>query len=158
MRSRFSWLAVFVTFLVAAVFEVMMLSELLRPYRPEFMVLVLVYWLLRYPEKIGMTCTVISGLMMDVISGSALGVHVLVYAIICYLILNMHQRLKMFPIVQQSVVMFLLVATQLMLVSLLNTLLTSSGTDLSYLWVALSSAILWPFVLLASDRLSLALR
>jgi rod shape-determining protein MreD len=95
---------------------------------------------------------------MDVISGSALGVHVLAYAVISYLILNMHHRLKMFPIVQQSCVMFILVATQLMLVSLLNTVLTSSGTDLSYLWVALSSAIIWPFVLLATDRLSMALR
>jgi len=158
MRSRFSWLAVFVTFLIAAVLEVIPLPALVQAYRPQWLALFLIYWLLRYPENIGMTCAVIFGLIMDVISGTTLGVHVLAYAITCYLILSMHQRLKMFPVIQQSAVIFILVATQLMMVSLLSKMLVGTTNDLSYLWLALSSAVLWPVILILTDRLSLALR
>jgi len=158
MRSRFSWLAVFVTFLMAAILEVMVLPELVQHYRPQWLALILIYWLLRYPEQIGMSCAVIFGLIMDVISGATLGVHVLTYAITCYLILSMHQRLKMFPIIQQSIVMFILVATQLMMVSLLSRMLVGTTNDLSYLWLALTSALVWPIILILTDRLSLALR
>lgn len=158
MHSRFSWLTVFICFLVAAILEVMMLPAALQPYRPEWLALVLIYWLLRHPEEIGMTCAVVFGLIMDVISGSAFGVHVSAYVITSYLILNMHHRLKMFPIIQQSVVIFILVATQLMMVSLLGRMLVGTTSDLSYLWVALTSALLWPLALICIDRLSFALR
>ena len=158
MLSRFSWLTVFICFLVAAVLEVMILPAPLQPYRPEWLALVLIYWLLRHPEKVGMTCAVAFGLIMDVISGSAFGVHVLAYVITSYLILNMHHRLKMFPIIQQSVVIFILVATQLMMISLLGKMLVGTSSDLSYLWIALTSAVLWPLMLICIDRLSFALR
>ena len=158
MLSRFSWLTVFICFLVAAILELMILPAALQPYRPEWLALVLIYWLLRHPERIGMTCAVVFGLVMDVISGSSFGVHVLAYVVTSYLILNMHHRLKMFPIIQQSMVIFILVATQLMMVSLLGRMLVGTTSDLSYLWVALTSALLWPLALLCIDRLSFALR
>jgi len=158
MRSRFSWLAVFVTFLIAAMLEVVALPEMIQNFRPQWLALILIYWLLRYPERVGMTCALVFGLIMDVISGTVLGVHVLAYAITCYLILSMHQRLKMFPIIQQSLVMFILVATQLMMVSLLSKLLVGTTNDLSCLWLALTSALVWPIILILTDRVSLALR
>lgn len=158
MLSRFSWLTVFICFLIAAILEVMILPAVLQPYRPEWLAMVLIYWLLRHPEVVGMTCAVIFGLLMDVISGTAFGIHVLSFVITSYLILNMHHRLKMFPIIQQSIVVFILVATQLMMVSLLGKLLVGTTNDLSYLWVALTSAVFWPLVLISIDRLSFALR
>jgi rod shape-determining protein MreD len=158
MHTRFSWLAVFISFLIAAVFEVVVLPDSLLKFRPEWLALTLIYWLLRHPEKVGISIAVIFGLIMDVISGSVLGVHVLAYSVTAYLVLSMHQRLKMFPVVQQSFVVFFLVSIYLMIVYLLSVMLNGAGGGLSYLWLALTSALAWPLVLILTDRLALFLR
>ncbi len=126
--------------------------------RPEWLVLTLIYWLLRHPEKIGIMTGVCIGLMMDVLSGSYLGVHILSLSLICYLVLTMHKRLKMFPLIQQSVVVFFIVSIQLMVVYTLRSVLGVSDMGLSYLWQALASAFFWPMVVILSDRLAFALR
>ena len=158
MHNRFSWLDVFVSFVIAASFEVVVLPDSLLMFRPEWLALILIYWLIRHPEQVGITTAVIFGLFMDVISGSVLGVHVLAYSVTAYLVLSMHQRLKMFPVIQQSFVVFFLVGISLMIVYLLSVMLNGAGGGLSYLWLALTSAIAWPLVLILTDRLALSLR
>lgn len=158
MHSRFSWIAVFFSFLGAAVLEVVLLPDSLLRFRPEWLALTLIYWLLRHPEKVGISTSVIVGLVMDVLSGATLGVHVLAYSVVTYLVLSMHQRLKMFPVIQQSVVVFFLVSINLMFVYLLSMLLHGSDGGLSYLWLALTSALVWPLILILTDRLALFLR
>ena len=158
MHNRFSWLAVFVSFVIAASFEVVVLPDSLLMFRPEWLALILIYWLIRHPEQVGITTAVIFGLFMDVISGSVLGVHVFAYSVIAHLVLSMHQRLKMFPVIQQSFVVFFLVGISLMIVYLLSVMLNGAGGGLSYLWLALTSAMTWPLVLILTDRLALSLR
>ena len=158
MHARFSLLAVLVSFVAAAVLEVLTLPDVLLKFRPEWLVLTLIYWLLRHPEKIGISTAILLGLLMDVISGSYFGVHVLAYSVLTYLVLSMHQRLKMFPVIQQSFIVFFLVGIQSMVVYFLTIVLQGSQSGLSYLWLALTSAIAWPLVLILTDRLVLSLR
>ena len=153
MQARFSWLAVLVSFLAAAILEVLGLPDILLKFRPEWLVITLIYWQLRYPDKIGISTAILLGLMMDVISGMTFGTHVLAYSV-----LSVHQRLKMFPVIQQSVIVFFLVGIQLMVVYLLSMALQGSQSGLSYLWLAFTSAIAWPLVLILTDRLALSLR
>lgn len=158
MHARFSWMAVFVSFLFAAVLELIVLPDSFQSYRPEWVSLILIYWLLRYPEKVGLVNAVILGLVMDVMSGATLGTYVLGYSVSTYLVLSMHKRLKMFPVPQQSAVIFFLVGIQLMIVYLLSMVLQGYDSGLSYLWQAFTSAIAWPLVLILTDRLALSLR
>lgn len=158
MYSRFSWLAVFISFLGAAILEVVVVPDSLFRFRPEWLALTLIYWLLRHPERVGIATSVFFGLVMDVISGSTLGVHVLAYSVTTYLVLSMHQRLKMFPVIQQCFVVFFLVSIQLMFVYFLSMMVHSSDSGLSYLWLALTSALVWPLILILTDRLALFLR
>ncbi|MFT5718578.1 MAG: rod shape-determining protein MreD [Oleiphilaceae bacterium] len=156
--NKIRWLTVFLSFIFAAILELNILPESLAFLRPEWLVLTLVYWLLRHPEKIGIVTGVVIGLIMDVLSGSYFGVHVLSLSLICYLVLTMHKRLKMFPLVQQSVVVFFLVSIQLMVVYSLRSVLGVSDIGLAYLWQALSSAVFWPVIVILYDRLAFALR
>ncbi|MFV1872222.1 MAG: rod shape-determining protein MreD [Oleiphilus sp.] len=158
MHARFSWMAVFVSFLIASVLELIILPDSFQNFRPEWVSLTLIYWLLRYPEKVGLFTAACLGLVMDVISGYTLGASVLGYSVSTYLVLSMHHRLKMFPVTQQAVVIFFLVGIQLMIVYLLSIVLQGNVSGLSYLWQALTSAIAWPLVLILTDRLALSLR
>ncbi len=156
--SNFSWLAVFLTFLLAAVLELVVLPAVLAPLRPEWMVLCLVYWLLRHPERIGMATALVVGLIMDLLAGSYFGMHMLALSIITYLVLAMQQRLKMFPVVQQAAIVFLVTGIHLMTVYTIRATLSVTDGSLEYLWQALSSAVCWPLVIVLFDRFVFALR
>lgn len=153
-----SYLIVIVSFILAAVFELIKLPGLVSQLRPEWLVLTLLYWLLRYPEKVGLTTACGIGLLMDVMQGSYLGIHMAAMSIIAYLVLTMHQRLKMFPMAQQAMIIFLVTGIQLMVVNTLKTQLSVSESGLAYLWQAFTSALIWPFVVIVYDRLVFAFR
>lgn len=153
-----SYPVIIVSFLVAAIFELIELPGAIAHLRPEWLVLTLLYWLLRHPEKVGLATACVIGILMDVMLGTYLGVHMLSMSIIAYLVLTMHQRLKMFPMAQQAIIIFLVVGIQLMVVHTLKTQLSVAESGLSYLWQAFTSALVWPFVVILYDRLVFAFR
>lgn len=157
-QSRVSWLGVVLSFSGAAVLEMLVMPQILLSFRPEWMALTLIYWLLRHPEKIGLLSAFIVGLVMDVLSSTYLGVHAISCCIVSYLVLTMHQRLKMFPVLQQSLVMFFIISILLMIVVTMRGALGAVDNNMTYLGAALSSAFAWPFVLIITDRLVFALR
>lgn len=157
-QSRISWLAIVLSFFAASVLELLVMPQVILAFRPEWMLLTLVYWLLRHPEKIGLFSAFIIGMLMDVLSSTYLGVHIIACCVVSYLVLTMHQRLKMFPLLQQSVVIFFLVSISLMIVLTIRSSLGAIESDMSYLGAAFSSALVWPFVLIFTDRLVFALR
>ena len=81
--------------------------------RPEFMLLMLIYWLLRAPHlcNIGTAWTV--GLIIDLTSGGLFGQHALAYTIMAYFALSYQRRLTLFKPWQQAGYVFaLLLLTQ----------------------------------------------
>ena len=76
-QSRVSGVAVFLSFAMAAVLELLVMPQVLLAYRPEWMVLTLIYWLLRHPERIGLLSAFLIGMLMDVLSSTYLGVHII---------------------------------------------------------------------------------
>lgn len=157
-RYAFSWLAVILSFVIAAVLELVSMPGFLDAYRPEWLVLTVVYWLIRHPEKMGIVAGFITGLAMDVMSGSYFGIHSLALSLVCYLVLGMHRRLKMFPVIQQSMVMFFIAGIHLMIVYTMRSLLSVADNGLEYMWQAFVSALVWPLILVLYDRLVFALR
>lgn len=155
---RISWVAVLLSFIAAAVLELLVIPPFLNQFRAEWLVLTLVYWLLRHPEKVGIVFSFFIGILLDVISGSYLGIQALSCCVVGYLVLTMHQRLKMFPVVQQSVIVFFLIGIQLMISTVFRANIGGSDVSFTYLWSALASALMWPFVLIITDRLNFLMR
>lgn len=157
-QSSVNWLAVVLSFSAASVLELLVMPQMLLAFRPEWVALTLIYWLLRHPERVGLFSAFVVGLLMDVLSSTYLGVHAISCCIVSYLVLTLHQRLKMFPLIQQSMVIFFIVGVLLMIVMTIRGALSSVDSNLSYLAAAFSSALVWPFVLIITDRLVFALR
>jgi rod shape-determining protein MreD len=153
-----SWISIALTILLGAVLETMPLPDLVTSVRPQWTTLFVIYWLLRHPEKVGIFFAAGVGFLMDLITGSYFGVHMLAIGLLAYFVLVLHLRLKMFPILQQACVIFFLIGIELMLINLLRALLSGLDNDMDYLWQALSSALVWPLVLLLIDRIQILLR
>ncbi len=123
-------------------------------FRPEWLGLVVFYWTFRAPAQFGVLMAWCLGLLLDILESTALGVNAVAMALIAFLVLAIHQRLRMYPVPQQCLIVFLILGTNQMLVHFLKQLLGADSPGFAYLWPALTSAIAWPFVSVFFDNLN----
>ncbi len=139
---------IFITFAVALVLTVLPLPEIVTDYRPEWAALVLLYWIMALPQRIGVSVAWILGIALDVLKGALLGQHVLALAVVAFIMLHLHLRLRMYPFWQQSVVIgFILLIYQALLLWIYDMTSTVSITW-SYWFPSLTGALLWPWLLM----------
>jgi rod shape-determining protein MreD len=122
---------------------------------PDLVALVLVFWCVHQPRKMGIGIAWLLGLFMDAANGVLIGQHALAYAVLAYAAQGLHRRIQRFSLASQSVhVLVLLVGAQLVMLAVR---MAAGGTfpGWSYLLGAVIAAALWPlatYVLLAPQR------
>jgi rod shape-determining protein MreD len=80
---------------------------------PDFVALVLVFWGIHQPRKVGIGIAFFMGLLMDVHEATLLGENALAYTLLSYLAIMIHRRILWFPILSQAIHVFpLLLLTQ----------------------------------------------
>ena len=122
------------------------LPEFMQIGRPLWVALVLTYWVLALPHRVGMTTAWVLGLAQDVLFGALLGQNALILTLITFLVLSLHQRLRMFPMWQQSTVLLVVFGLAQLVQLWLNALTGSRPPTLAFVLPALVSALLWPWV------------
>ena len=69
---------------------------------PDFLALVLVFWSVHQPLRVGVGAAFVFGLFMDVHQSALLGQHALAYTALCYFAITIHRRLLWFPVPSQA--------------------------------------------------------
>jgi len=141
--------AVVISLLAALLLTLLPLPDWAVPLRPPWLVMVLIYWGMAAPQRVGIGVAWLTGLAQDLIQGALLGQHALAYALALYVVVKLHQRLRVYPLWQQStLVLGLLCMVQLILVWI-NASTGRAGFGMEqWLGVALGAA-LWPWVFLS---------
>jgi rod shape-determining protein MreD len=122
---------------------------------PDLLALVLVFWNVHQPRRVGVGLAFVFGLAMDVHEGALLGQHALAYTLLSYFAIAIHRRLLWFGVPAQTVqVLPLFLAAHV--VSLLVRLAAGDMFPGWSLFLApLIEALLWPvavMLLLAPQR------
>jgi rod shape-determining protein MreD len=125
------------------------------PAMPDLLALVLVFWAVHQPRRVGIVVAFVFGVVMDVHQGALLGQHALAYALMAFGAVAMHRRLLWFGLASQMLQvlpLFLLAQLVMLLVGL-----ASGGMFPGWsMWLApLAQALLWPLatlLLLAPQR------
>lgn len=152
-RANAVWVIV-LSFFVAYLLAIVPFPDWAADYRPEWVAMVLIYWVMALPYRIGIGFAWLTGLLLDVLEGSLLGLNALALAIIAYITLSLHQRLRMFSSLQQSALILSLVGLNLMLVHWVEIAAgQSTASNLLFLLAAVSSAFVWPWVFLSLRHL-----
>lgn len=147
LRNTQSLWVILATFVVAALLLVLPLPGWLDYYRPEWMALVLIYWVMALPHRVGLISAWVLGFFVDVLEDSLLGLNGLVLALVAYMALSLYRRLRMFTMLQQSSTVFILVGLhQLVSFWVLTVSNQNTSPNLMFLASAFSSALVWPLV------------
>ncbi len=142
------------SFLLAFVAASIPLPGELDRFRPDWVAMVLIYWCLALPYRIGIGTGWLVGLLVDVGRGALLGQHALAFAALAYLSGQTHRRIRVFSLWRQalSVLVFLLI--EQFLVFWISGVIGYPPRDGWYLAPAVGGMIAWPllFVILRDTR------
>ena len=159
-RAQGQWL-VLLTFFIAYLLAIVPFPEWALNYRPQWVLIVLIFWIMALPYRVGIGFAWVSGLLLDILEGSLLGLHAMAFAITAYVTLSLHQRLRMFSAIQQSGLVLALIGLCMMIVYWIKIATNQTvSSNLLFLLGALSSAFLWPgiYAFLRQLRLSFGVR
>lgn len=142
------------TFLLGYMLSQLPLPQFAEWFRPEWVAMILIYWVMALPERVGLGTAALVGLGLDLIKGSPMGLNVISLLIIAYLTLLLYKRLRMFPLIQQAIMVMMLVGINQLIFNWVHNLMGTRSDTLIFLLPALMSAILWPwlFVILRGLR------
>jgi len=147
-----------VSFFVAYLLALVPLPQMFALARPDWVGLFLIFWVLVLPERVGIFVGFCIGLLQDVLMGTFLGTFALAYSTLAYLVLLLHQRLRMYPLLQQALVVFLIIAISQILVQWCKDLFTTGITGEMHLIPSVVSALLWPWIFVMMRALQIRLR
>jgi rod shape-determining protein MreD len=101
--------------------------------RPDFVALVLLYWCMHKPMRIGIGLSWAVGILADVSDATLFGQHALAYTLLAFGGVVLHRRLQMFDLRQQTIQVFGIFALTYAVYSLVN-------------W-QVNGYVVWPYLL-----------
>lgn len=113
---KLRFLVIYISIIVGLILLILPLPDRVQIYRPDWLALILIYWSMALPNRVGLWTALITGLLADSLLGTLLGQHALALVVIVYLNLNVYLRIRVLSLVQQALYVFsLLVISQLII-------------------------------------------
>lgn len=122
---------------------------------PDLLALVVVFWCVHQPRRMGIGAAWALGLIMDAANGALLGQHAFAYSVLAFAAIQLSRRILWFSIWLQALhVLLMLLGAHLLMLAVR---LAAGGAFPGFAWFAGSgiAALLWPavtFLLLAPQR------
>ncbi|WP_372871508.1 rod shape-determining protein MreD [Shewanella sp.] len=139
-------IVVWLTLFVGVLFQIMPLPAVVDDWRPDWLLLVLIYWTMALPHRYNILTAWVLGVVLDVLLGATLGIRALGFSLVIYVVAMHFQRMRNFTILQQSLLIAVLVGVFHLVVFWLQYVLTKASYSNAMFWPMLSSLILWPWV------------
>lgn len=122
--------------------------------RPDFVLLVALYWLLRAPQYCNVGTAWMLGLLIDVASGSLFGQNALAYTITAFLAVAYQRRLVLFNDWQQTGYVLLLLLLNQTVLLILKLFAGDPLPGWSYFLPSITGILLWQVVVFSRVRVT----
>lgn len=104
MRPRSPWLLP-LSVLAALLLGLLPMPPALQALRPYWLALVLAYWVMEDPNRVGLGLAFLVGLLADLVLGSLLGEQAVRLVVLTFILQRFRAQLRFFPISQQALAM-----------------------------------------------------
>jgi len=144
------------TLIIVSFFVVFLLSVFPLPvtwawYRPEFVALLVIYWVMALPEQVGVGLAFVVGIIQDVVEYAVLGQHALALVAVAYVCMLSYRRIRNYALWQQSAWVFVLIGLHQLFWNWVHGFTGPAAQSLIFLLPALVSALVWPIVLIVME-------
>lgn len=137
------------SFIVAFMLLMVPLPNWAQLLRPEWVAMVVIYWSMAIPHRFGIGLSWFAGLIVDVIRDSLLGQHALALAVVSFLTIRLHQRIRVYPPGQQAITIFLVMIINYLIILWIRGIMGQAPNLWQVLVPALTTALMWPAVFVA---------
>jgi len=120
------------------------LPRALAALRPDLLLLVVIWFALMKPRTGGLLYAWFAGLSLDAFRGLVLGQNALAFVMIAYLVHRFHLRVRMFPLMHQSLVVMSLLWIYQFTLFWVDGVTGHPLTDWARWLPVLTGALLWP--------------
>jgi rod shape-determining protein MreD len=144
--SSLRYLVIHLTLVVALILMILPLPDWAQMYRPNWMALMLIYWSMALPQRVGLWFAFFSGVVLDAALGTLLGQHTLALVIVVFFNLNFYQRIRVLALAQQAIYVFALLLINQVIVAWVEGVLGRPTPLLAYFGAPLIGMLIWPWV------------
>ncbi len=157
VKGNATW-AIYCSFILALMLSAMPLPNGLEWGWPEWVPMVLIYWCMALPHRVGLGTAWVLGLLVDLLQSSYLGLNALSLVLIAWITCLLYRRLRMYRMLQQALAVLLLIALNQFISRWGQALSGNTASNLMYLLPTLVSALVWPWLFVVLRSLRQALR
>jgi rod shape-determining protein MreD len=123
-------------------------------FRPDFMLIVTLYWLLRAPHLCNIGTAWLVGILVDLATGSLLGQHALSFTLVAFMGLSFQRRLVLFNPWHLAGYVFILLVIERLVMLMLKLFEGNDNPGLHYFWPVISGLLLWQLMILLFGALT----
>ena len=150
--SKRNKLWIYLTLVISLFIDLYMFPDAVMHLKPLFTLLVLIYWNMALPDKVGISEALVIGLLLDILPGPILGLHALLFVLVTYICQRFFYQFRVSPVLQQSIILFFFFFVFKMILAF-DFVDVSSGvsvSDIQYLLnastFAFVSSLMWPII------------
>ena len=140
-----NWIIV-MSFVVAFMLMALPLPGWAVNWRPAWVAIVLIYWCMAVPDRIGIAVGWFLGLILDVQLSTVLGQNALGLALIAFITIKTYKRMRVYPLAQQAVLICFYILLYELIMLWITSYLGTSTHDWTYWMPAITSMLLWPWL------------
>ena len=133
-------------FVAALMLAISPMPEWAAPYRPDWVALTLIYWVMIAPRTYSVGSAWIIGLVLDVAQGTLLGQHALALCLVAYITVKFHLQLRVFPLSQMTATVFALLALYQFILFWINGVAGFNAAAATYWGPVISGTLVWPLL------------
>lgn len=141
-------LVIILSFVLAFIFTILPLPYVANAVRPQWILLVCIYWSMVLPHRFSLMSAWVLGFLLDIFQNNILGTHAFIFTVITYLVVKFQTRINFFPFWQKLSIVFGLILLGQILQVWLNSIANFSSNNIWYWLQTITTILFWPWVML----------
>jgi len=142
----FSLIIIWLSIGAALVLQIMPMPEILDDWRPNWLLMTTIYWCLALPHRFNVGSAWLSGLFIDALWGTSLGINALALALVCAIVIKNFQRIRSYSVWHQAFIVAFISLLYQFVSYVVQRFVSDVSLSDSYYLPVLSSLLFWPWV------------